>query len=76
MLMQCWMFVLATAFLALTPGPNTALTLARTVAQGRPAGALVLPGVELGFLVHLFAAVAGITALLLASHAGGWVMAE
>ena len=66
MLIQYGMFALATAVLALTPGPNTALTLSRTVAQGRLAGALVLLGVELGFLVHLSAAIAGITALLLA----------
>ena len=63
---QYGVFALATAILALTPGPNTALMLSRTVAQGRSAGALVLLGVELGFLLHLFAAVAGITALLLA----------
>jgi threonine/homoserine/homoserine lactone efflux protein len=59
-------FVIATALLALTPGPNTALTISRTIAHGRVSGALVLFGVELGFLVHLFATAAGLTALLLA----------
>lgn len=61
-----WIFVLATAGLAFTPGPNTMLTIARTISQGRLAGAMVLLGVEVGFLVHLVAAAAGLTALLLA----------
>ena len=64
--MQLGFFMAAAAVLALTPGPNTALTISRSVAQGRTAGALVLLGVELGFLVHLFAVAVGLTALLLA----------
>jgi threonine/homoserine/homoserine lactone efflux protein len=66
MLMRYGVFAIATALLALTPGPNTTLTISRTLAQGRVAGALVLAGVELGFLVHLFATGLGLTALLLA----------
>ena len=61
-----YLFALAAALLALTPGPNTALTISRTAAGGWRAGLLVLLGVELGFLVHLFAAALGFTALLLA----------
>ena len=64
--MSIWIFVLATAGLAFTPGPNTILTISRTISQGRLAGAMVLLGVELGFLVHLVAAAAGLTALFLA----------
>lgn len=63
---QLMVFVLATAALAFTPGPNTALMMSRTISNGTAAGAAVLLGVELGFLVHLFAAAFGITALLLA----------
>jgi len=66
MALRLGLFVVATAVLALTPGPNTALTLSRSASQGRRAGALVLFGVEMGFLVHLFLASAGLTALLLA----------
>lgn len=59
-------FVVATAALAFTPGPNTALMISRTISNGPAAGVAVLLGVELGFLVHLLAASFGITALLLA----------
>jgi threonine/homoserine/homoserine lactone efflux protein len=59
-------FVLATAALAFTPGPNTALMVSRTISNGPAAGAAVLVGVELGFFVHLVAASFGLTALLLA----------
>ena len=58
-------FALATAGLAFTPGPNTALTISRTMSQGRRAGFMVLFGVEMGFFVHLCAAAVGVTALLL-----------
>ena len=66
MVTKLYLFAAATAVLALTPGPNTALTVSSAVSQGRKAGALVLLGVELGFLVHLFFASVGLTALLLA----------
>ncbi len=62
---QYLLFALAAALLALTPGPNTALTIPRTAAGGPRAGLIVLLGVKLGFLVHLFAAALGFTALLL-----------
>jgi threonine/homoserine/homoserine lactone efflux protein len=60
------LFVAATAGLALLPGPNTVLTISRSVSQGRLAGAKVLLGVEAGFLIHLIAASLGFTALLVA----------
>jgi threonine/homoserine/homoserine lactone efflux protein len=59
-------FVLATATLALTPGPNIALMISRTISNGPAAGVAVLVGVELGLFVHLVAASFGITALLVA----------
>jgi threonine/homoserine/homoserine lactone efflux protein len=55
-------FVLATAALALSPGPNMVYMLSRAVAQGRRAGIISLLGVETGFLIHLFAASLGLTA--------------
>jgi threonine/homoserine/homoserine lactone efflux protein len=63
---QLVVFVVAAAALAFTPGPNTALMVSRTISNGPAAGAAVLAGVELGFLVHLIAASFGLTALLLA----------
>ena len=60
------LFVLATAALALTPGPNMAFMLSSTVSRGRRAGVVSLLGVESGFLVHLLAVASGLTALLLA----------
>lgn len=64
--MKLLMFVAATAVLALTPGPNTILTVSRTLSQGRRAGALVVMGVEAAFLLHLAAATAGLSVLLIA----------
>jgi threonine/homoserine/homoserine lactone efflux protein len=58
-------FILATAVLALSPGPNQAYMLSRTLSQGRAAGIIALLGVETGFMVHLFAAAFGLTAFLL-----------
>jgi threonine/homoserine/homoserine lactone efflux protein len=60
------LFVVATAGLAFLPGPNTALTISRSISQGRLSGSKVLLGIEAGFLVHLTAASTGFTALLLA----------
>jgi hypothetical protein len=45
-------FVLATAALALSPGPNMVYMLSRTVSQVRRAGIISLLGVETGFFVH------------------------
>ena len=55
-------FVLATAALALSPGPNMIYMISRAVSQGRKAGIISLLGVETGFLVHLAAASLGLTA--------------
>lgn len=56
-----------TAFLlVLTPGPNMVYLLSRSLCQGRTAGVVSLLGVMAGFLVHLFAAAAGLTAVFLA----------
>jgi len=59
-------FALASLLLALTPGPNMIYCVSRTLIQGRRAGLVSLGGVLMAFLVHLFAAALGLTALLLA----------
>jgi threonine/homoserine/homoserine lactone efflux protein len=53
--------------LALTPGPDTALTLRWTLLSGRRAGAAVALGSMTGVTVHLTAAALGLSTLLAAS---------
>jgi threonine/homoserine/homoserine lactone efflux protein len=52
--------------MVLTPGPNMAYLVSRSVCQGRGAGLVSLGGVALGFLTYMLLAAFGITALLLA----------
>jgi threonine/homoserine/homoserine lactone efflux protein len=52
--------------MVLTPGPNMAYLVSRSVCQGRAAGLVSLGGVALGFLAYMLLAAFGITALLLA----------
>lgn len=59
-------FIGAALLVVLTPGPNMIYVLSRSVSQGRRAGVTALFGVMAGFLVHMFAAAAGLTALFLA----------
>ncbi len=57
-------FALVSLGMVLTPGPNMAYLVSRTVAQGRTAGLVSLTGVAAGFFVYLLCAAFGITALL------------
>jgi threonine/homoserine/homoserine lactone efflux protein len=52
--------------MALTPGPNMAYLVSRSICQGRAAGLVSLGGVALGFLTYMLLAAFGITALLFA----------
>ena len=61
------LFVTASIVLVIVPGPDMAYMLTRTVAQGRRAGSMAAVGINAGAYVHLIAAIAGISALLLAS---------
>jgi len=56
-------FVLASAVLAVTPGPGVAFLLARTVAEGRRAGLLSVLGVALGNLASAWATGLGLSGL-------------
>ena len=56
----------AALLLALTPGPNMIYLLSRAICQGSRASAISLLGVVAGFLVHMLAAAAGLTALFMA----------
>jgi threonine/homoserine/homoserine lactone efflux protein len=65
-----WPNILAFAALSvglvLTPGPNMAYLISRSLCQGRAAGLVSLGGVGLGFLVYMLLAAFGVTSLLLA----------
>lgn len=60
------MFAGAALLMVLTPGPNMVYLISRSICQGRRAGVISLFGVVAGFLVHMLAAVAGLTALFMA----------
>jgi threonine/homoserine/homoserine lactone efflux protein len=59
-------FALAALIMVLTPGPNMVYLVSRSLSQGRVAGVTSLFGVAAGFLMHMFAAAAGLTAVFLA----------
>ncbi len=62
-----WMlFIGAALLMVLTPGPNMIYLISRSICQGRGAGVISLLGVVVGFLVHMFAAAAGLTAVFIA----------
>lgn len=61
------LFVAASVLLVLVPGPDMAYMLTRAVAQGRRAGSMAALGINAGAYVHLAAAIAGISALLMTS---------
>ncbi|AOJ75626.1 lysine transporter LysE [Burkholderia ubonensis] len=60
-------FLLAVFLLNVTPGPDTAYIIGRSVAQGRGAGLMSTLGISAGCCVHALACAFGLTALLAAS---------
>ncbi len=71
------LFTGAALLMVLTPGPNMIYLISRSICQGRRAGVVSLFGIITGFLVHMLAAAAGLTALFmtipLAYEALKWV---
>jgi len=67
-------FVLASAALALTPGPDMTLFLSRTIAQSRRAGLASMAGATTGVLVHTVLVVVGLSALIAASATAFFVL--
>lgn len=65
---EIFWFALAALVLGLTPGPNMAYCLSRTLSQGRLAGLICLAGVLAAYGVHVTSAALGLTALLIASE--------
>jgi RhtB (resistance to homoserine/threonine) family protein len=60
-------FLLAVFLLNVTPGPDTAYIVGRSVAQGRGAGIVSALGISAGCIVHTLATAFGLTAILAAS---------
>ena len=52
--------------MVLTPGPNMAYLVSRSICQGRTAGLISLAGVALGFVTYMLLAAFGITAIVFA----------
>jgi threonine/homoserine/homoserine lactone efflux protein len=57
----------ASLALAVIPGPAVIYIVTRSVTQGRAAGLVSVTGIHVGTLVHVAAAVAGLSALLMRS---------
>ena len=60
-------FVAAALVILLIPGPAVLYLVARSLAQGRRAGFISVLGLSSGALVHVVAATAGVSAILVAS---------
>jgi threonine/homoserine/homoserine lactone efflux protein len=59
-------FILIAVMMVITPGPNMAYLVSRSISQGRMAGMISLGGVVLGFVAYVLCASLGLTAVLLA----------
>ena len=61
------LFAVAALALLLVPGPAVLYIVARSIHQGKRAGLVSVLGIHLGTLVHITAATAGLSALLVSS---------
>jgi len=64
-----WLFILSGLLLNITPGPDTAYIVGRSLQMGWRGGAAAAIGIGCGCLVHVFGAAIGLSALLMASSA-------
>ena len=60
-------FAIATAVIAITPGPDMTLFVGRSLAQGRSAGLACMAGAMTGIAVHTSLVAFGLSALVVAS---------
>lgn len=58
-------FALFALVLALTPGPNIAYLVSRSISQGWRAGFISLIGIAVGFIIYMLCAAFGLTAIIL-----------
>jgi len=66
---ELWLFIISGLLLNVTPGPDTAYIVGRSVQLGRRGGVAAALGICTGCLVHVLAAAIGLSALLAASSA-------
>jgi threonine/homoserine/homoserine lactone efflux protein len=66
---ELWLFIVSGLLLNVTPGPDTAYIIGRSVQLGWRGGAVAALGICCGCLVHVFGAAVGLSALLMASSA-------
>jgi threonine/homoserine/homoserine lactone efflux protein len=64
-----WLFIVSGLLLNVTPGPDTAYIVGRSVQLGWRGGAAAAVGISAGCLVHVCAAAIGLSAALAASSA-------
>src|SRR5438045_9673472 len=63
---QLWLFILSGLLLNVTPGPDTAYIIGRSIQLGWRGGAAAAIGISCGCLVHVLGAAIGLSALLTA----------
>ena len=66
---ELWLFILSGLLLNVTPGPDTAYIIGRSIQLGWRGGAAAAIGISCGCLVHVFGAAVGLSAVLMASAA-------
>ena len=66
---ELWLFIVSGLLLNITPGPDTAYIIGRSVQLGWRGGAAAAIGISCGCLVHVFGAAIGLSALLMTSAA-------
>ena len=64
---ELWLFVLSGLLLNITPGPDTAYIIGRSVQFGWRGGVAAAIGISCGCLVHVLGAAIGLSALLMTS---------
>src|SRR4249920_2200782 len=64
---ELWLFVVSGLLLNVTPGPDTAYIIGRSIQLGWRGGAAAAIGISCGCLVHVFGAAIGLSALLMTS---------
>jgi threonine/homoserine/homoserine lactone efflux protein len=69
-----WLFMLSGLLLNITPGPDTAYIIGRSLQLGWRGGSAAVSGISVGCLVHVFGAAVGLSALLMASSAAFTVL--
>ena len=69
-----WLFILSGLLLNITPGPDTAYIIGRSLQFGWRGGAAAATGISVGCLVHVFGAAIGLSALLMTSSAAFTVL--